>query len=118
MSEVVEKKVTKLDAVRQAILAGKGSADEGVAWIKNTFDLDITKPMFSSYKSKILGGEQTDKPKRGRKKEFSPVKTNGNGNGHANLVEHVQLAMSMQKAIEKYGVDTVRTVLDLATGKS
>lgn len=43
--------ITKTEAVKAALAEGMESPEEGVAFIKSKYGLDITKPQFSTYKS-------------------------------------------------------------------
>jgi hypothetical protein len=123
MSEVAERKMSKIKAVQACIEAGEASDNlAGIAWIAKTYGLAITPPMFSSYKSKLTNPAKPAGVKKERKKKatafvkphyekFSAV----NGNGHGSLTDHASLAIAMHNAVQKYGADVVKTVLELAT---
>src|SRR3954447_9138571 len=59
--------ISKADAVREALSAGKESPDEGVEFIKDRFGIEISKTHFSSSKSKFKRKEQ-GKPSLVKKK--------------------------------------------------
>ena len=116
MSEVAERKVSKINCVKEAIAAGKTDLDEMVAWIKDEHGVEITKAMASSYKSKLSNPTKQSVAKKERKKKATAFVEphQANGNGHGSLAEHVQLAITLSKAIDRHGVATVRTILEQA----
>src|SRR3954452_22629614 len=58
------KGITKAEAVRRALAAGKESPEEGVDYIKRQFGIDMAKQHFSASKSQIK--------RRGREVEPAP----------------------------------------------
>jgi len=65
--------MSKMEAVKRALADGKDSRAEGIAYVKETFGIELSPNHFSNYKSKILAGGK--KKRRGRppgKKRVAP----------------------------------------------
>lgn len=100
--------ISKSDAIRAAVKAGKNSPSEGVAWIKETYGLDVTTGTFSTTKTQ-------DKKKAGESTAVKTlnasgaVKTAGNvtGNGKASG-DAVHLAQSVKSLVDQYGAEAVK----------
>jgi hypothetical protein len=90
--------MSKAEAVRQAIAAGVDQPQEASAYIKEKFGLEVSPPMFSSYKSQMKkrqGG-------RGRRK--------ARGNGPAGGVD---LARKVKALVDEYGADAVKEMAEV-----
>lgn len=59
-------KVTKAAAIRAAIAAGKDSPDEGIAFIRDRFGLDVSKQHWSASRSQFKRKEGLGGPKAAR----------------------------------------------------
>lgn len=95
--------VTKADAVRAALAAGKSLPDEGVAYVKAEFGLDISKAMFSSYKTaeKARARKKGGRPRGRRPGAGAPAVAR---NGKADVVEALA---TIKKLVDELGVDQV-----------
>lgn len=109
---------TKADAVRQAIAEGKDAPQEGVAYIKEKFGLDITAQQFSTYKSiakkKAAGGSGTSSgrgPGGRRKAVRSTAGTGSNGTGSA-----ADLARQVKSLVDAYGAGQVKSMVEVFEG--
>ena len=60
---------TKLEAVHRAIVEGHDKPDEGVAYIRATFGIDMPTKHFSTYKSQLRKREE-----RPAKRPSSPAR--------------------------------------------
>lgn len=110
--------VSKADAVRAALAEGIDSPDDGVAFLKKRFGIEIDKPTWSSYKSaektrqaKAAGGE---KPKLGRPPLHqpsveSPMSTSPQGKA-PNVVQSLE---SIKDLVETLGVEQVVAIAKL-----
>jgi hypothetical protein len=94
-------KMTKFEAVKQALAGGRDSAREAMPWIKEQFDLDINEPTFNSYKSSI-------KNKARKEQEPEPQ-----GEGFKGEVDPLEAARAVKELVEKYGAKTVKGLADL-----
>lgn len=98
-------KVSKADAVRAALAAGMDKPQEGVAYIKGQFGLDLSTQMFSSYKS-----QEAKRAGQGRRRGRPARVIAGNGksetNGHgpAGLATQIQ---AIKTLVDKLGADQV-----------
>jgi hypothetical protein len=62
--------ISRLDAVRAALDAGKQKAAEGIAFIRSTFGLDVSSATFENYRATV----RAEKPKkRGRPPAPAPT---------------------------------------------
>lgn len=110
---------TKADAVRQAITEGKEVPQEGVAYIKEKFGLDITPQQFSTYKSiakkKAAGsGTGVGNGRRGggrRKTVRTAVDAGSNGMGNA-----ADLARQVKSLVDAYGAGQVKSMVEVFEG--
>lgn len=102
--------MTKADAVRAAVAEGKLKPQDGCAWIKEKFGIDITPQHFSSYKSSEA--KKTGAPgRRGRKpREAAAVVATPNGAPVA-TGGAVDLAKQLKGLVTRYGADEVSGML-------
>ena len=98
---------SKAEMVRQALAVGKEAPDDGVAFIKEKFGIDIDKPMFGSYKSqeKARKEKQAISAPRGpgrlaapKAASVAPASVNGNP---------ADLARQIKTLIAQYGAVAV-----------
>jgi hypothetical protein len=93
---------TKMDAVRAALSAGVTKPAEGVAYLKEQFNIGITPQMFSAYKSNA-------KKKRGRRgRPPGRRAASGVGNGNAQGATAADLARDVKRLVEQYGAAAVK----------
>jgi hypothetical protein len=98
--------MTKTDAVKAAIAAGKDMPAEGVQWIKETHGLDIDPQHFSAIKSQARKKAGGPPARRGRKPRAA---SNGSGvsSGRAS-VNPAELARDVKRLVEQYGAAAVK----------
>lgn len=103
-------KISKADAVRKAVAAGKDNPTEGSSFIKAEFGLDITPAVFSTYKTadkkRALGGACVAKDRKTRAGAEPTGQRVGNG-GPVDLVRQVK------ELVDQYGVATVKEIADV-----
>src|SRR3954465_7440146 len=90
---------TKADAVREALKEGVESPQDGVAYVREKFGLEITAQQYSTYKSiekkKAAGGKAANGRRRGgRRKADRPIIGAGN-NGTGNAVDLARQVKSL-----------------------
>src|SRR5206468_1818357 len=99
--------ISKTEAVRRALAAGKATAAEGVPWVKGQFGLDLTPNHFNTIKS-TLGKGQGGGQKGGAGKPKPAPK--------AGEPDAVQAVRAVKEVMDKFGADTVRGLVDLLEG--
>jgi hypothetical protein len=107
-------KMTKTDAVKAAIAAGKDMPVEGVQWIKETHGLDIDPQHFSAIKSQARKKAGAAPGRRGRKPRTA---SNGSGisSGRAS-VNPADLARDVKRLVEQYGAAAVKDMAGVFAG--
>ena len=112
-----EKAVSKADAVRAALAHGMEKPDDGVAYIKAKFGIDLPKPMWSSYRAQIRARENRSEgqaPKRGRKTKavvqgyLVPPKIVPTGEG-----DLINVMEAMKPLVASLGAEKVKRIVDL-----
>ena len=99
-------KITQKEAVRRAIEAKKDQPKEGVAWIKETFSMDLSPGAFSTLKTLLKSANKPSGKKRGRPARTIPTaRPTTIGNGKANPVD---LARGVKALVDQFGADAVR----------
>ncbi len=86
--------LTKTEAVRQAIAAGKDKPTEGCQWIREKFYLVVAPNLFSTLKAQIQKGEKQKAAKEAPK----AAATNTDG---------VDLARKVKALVAEYGAEQV-----------
>ncbi|WP_165252191.1 thioesterase [Paludisphaera soli] len=117
------KAISKAAAVRDALEQGEESPDDGVAYIKKIHGIEISKQMFSSYKTKEKTRQSENqqpaapKGKPGRKPngETAPEPrpapaARPAANGEPDLIEAME---AMQPLVASLGADKVKRIVDL-----
>jgi hypothetical protein len=114
------KVVSKASAVRDAIARGKVTPEDGTSYIKRVYGLDITKQMFSSYKSqeKLRRAKAGSKGKPGRKPragagQSAPgdsASSSNSAKGDANLLDAME---AMKPLVANLGAERVKRIVDL-----
>jgi hypothetical protein len=99
--------ISKTEAVRRALAAGKATAAEGVPWVQGQFGLDLTPNHFNTIKS-TLGKGQGGGHKGGAGKP-KPVPKAGEPDA-------VQAVRAVKEVLDQFGADTVRGLVDLLEG--
>jgi hypothetical protein len=98
--------MTKTDAAKAAIAAGKDMPTEGVQWIKETHGIDIDPQHFSAIKSQARKKAGGPPARRGRKPRTTPSGS-GAGSGRA-PVSPADLARDVKRLVEQYGAAAVK----------
>lgn len=113
--------VSKAEAVRQALAAGKDSPADGTGYIKSAYGIDMEKQAFSSYKAQAKAreakqsGGTTAKP--GRKPKASPAELRPEPAPQAKSA-HFSGGMigdlaAIKALVEKLGVEEVQQIAKL-----
>jgi hypothetical protein len=115
------KPISKADAVRDALARGKSAPDDGVAYVKKIHGIDISKQMFSSYKTqeksrraRHQGAAYRAQPGRGEPREAiegylaPPAKKAPQGEG--DLLAAME---AMKPLVDSLGADKVHRLVDL-----
>lgn len=103
-------KISKANAVRAAVAEGMTTPEDGVAYIKTKFGMDVTKLMWSSYraqdkarqKKKAADGEAAPAPK-----PRAVASSNGKASSPA------ELAREVKALVEKFGATAVKEMTDV-----
>lgn len=111
-----QEKVTKADAVRAALAEGIETPDEGIAFIKSRYGIDMGKAMFSSYKSqqKAKAG-QSGVHRQGVRKGGRPRKAPETPASAATGVDVGIVAdlAAVKRLVERMGAGQVREMIAL-----
>jgi hypothetical protein len=104
--------MTKADAVRAAVAAGKSKPADAVQWIKEQHGIEITPQHFSSYKSsqaKKDGGIPSGGGRRGRRPAEAVASVpRGPRVGNSGAAD---LARQVKSLVTQYGADEVSGML-------
>jgi hypothetical protein len=100
--------MTKADAVRAAVKEGKLKPQDGCAWIKEKFGIDITPAHFSSYKSSEAKKAGTPGRRGRRPHEVGTPASNGTPVAPGGAVD---LAKQLKSLVTRYGADEVSGML-------
>jgi hypothetical protein len=111
--------VSKSAAAREAIAQGIESPEDAVAFIKQRFGIEMSKPHFSAVKSQLKkreasGGSAAPKARRGRKPKaavegyLAPPKVVPTGEG--DLLEALE---AMKPLVASLGAEKVKRIVDL-----
>ena len=108
--------VSKSEAIRHALAAGFGGPQEGTAYIRKEFAIELTPSHFSAVKAtgKKKGGTAS-KGKPGRKPRqpvdgFIAPPAKRRTNGEADLIESLE---TLKPLIAQYGPDKMKRLVDL-----
>lgn len=114
------KAISKAKAVRDALAHGYTTPEDGRNYVKRVYGIDITKQMFSSYKSqeKIrrakagLKGKSGRKPKGGvdQAAEADSYLSPKLAKGEANLLDAME---TMKPLVSNLGAEQVKRIVDL-----
>jgi hypothetical protein len=110
---------TKADAVREALKEGVDSPQDGAAYVKQKFRLDITPQQFSTYKSIEKkkangGGTGVGNGRRGGGRPKADRPANGaasKGTGNA-----ADLARQVKSLVDAYGAGQVKSMVEVFEG--
>ncbi len=117
MSKAAEPTVTKTEAVRQALQHNpKFSPAEGVAWIKEQFDIDLSPTHWSTYRFNQNKKAGTSTIVRSRSTATAPAAHSPSSNGTAPST--LQLAKSLMVLVRQYGVTEVASTLEIVAALS
>ena len=106
-----EGKITQKEAVKQAIAAGKDQPKDGVAYVKETFGMELSTGGFSTLKTQLKSaGKTPGKKKRGRPAGVStsaptPAPKKASMNGH--MANPADLARGVKSLVEQFGAAAV-----------
>ena len=126
--EAPAEKITQRVAVERALAAGKDTPTEGVAFVKEQFDITLNNGAFSTIKSQLkqAGGTTKSAGKRGR----PAGSANGNGAAHttangsapvrtgsastaAVATNPAELAQAVKALVKQHGVETIKNMVDV-----
>ena len=107
--------ISKSAAVRAAVDAGAESPEDGVAFIKAHYGLEISKTHFSAAKSKYKSDGAPRKGTRGRKPKavegiLSAPKRARSANGHKDLLAAIE---AIKPLVDSLGVERVKKIAEL-----
>lgn len=105
-------KVTKSDAVRDALAEGQDTSTEGIAFIKAKFEIDMTPAHLSSYKSqqKAKAGKPAGRRGRAPRAETAVALPASGSNVPSGLAIQVEAIKSL---VDVLGVDQVVSIARL-----
>jgi hypothetical protein len=106
-----EGRVTKATAVREALKEGVENPQEGVAYIKEKFKIDITAQQFSTYKSIEKSKKAGGNKKRGRGRGGRPASGTASTDGKQASTDPVELARQVKSLVKAYGAPAVSGML-------
>ncbi len=108
--------ITKVGAVRAALEEGSGLPEQGVAFIKSRFGLDITRQHFSAIKSQLKKREGAPRMSRPGRKPRRPAAVRSTAppvrfaNGEAGLLEALEV---IKPLVAQLGADKVKRLVEL-----
>jgi hypothetical protein len=110
------KVISKADAVRAALAAGFEGPQDGTAYIRKEFGIEIAPQHFSAVKSQLKKAAGAPKGKPGRKPKaaidgyLAPPPKRHSRDGQPDLLAAME---AMKPLVESLGVDTVKRLADL-----
>jgi len=106
--KTAEGTISKADAVRAALKAGHDKPQEASTYIKETYGLDVTPQVVSTYKS-IDNKRKGKGKKRGRKPAAEAAAAPGpKASSKPHMANPADLARGVKSLVETYGADAVR----------
>jgi hypothetical protein len=102
-SDVPSPTMTKTEAVKLAVEKGKDKPREGVAWIKETYGLDVSPDYFSTTKSALKATGKAKAP------SSSPKEKGGEPGA---LVELARDLEALRRLRAKYGAEEIKRLLE------
>lgn len=107
-----EGKITQKEAVKQALAAGKDSPPDGVAYVKEHFDITLNNGAFSTIKSQLkkASGTTVSAGKRGRPTAKTPSAAAPSANGVPNMALQIEAIKTLCSTL---GVDQVKDIAEL-----
>jgi hypothetical protein len=117
-SQAATQSVTKSEAVRRAIAAGKAMPNEGVAYIKETFGLDLSPAHFSNIKSTTGGKKKRPGRPKGSKnmaKADEIVAAAPRAAARANAAIDIEAIQQVKELVKTLGMPTVKTLVDMVS---
>jgi hypothetical protein len=106
--------VNRAEAVRVALAEGKETPEEGVAFIKDRYGVDMPKAVFSSYKSQEKAKKNkaagATPAKRGRPPAAATPAAKPSTNGQSNPAD---LARAVKSLVTQYGADAVKGMAEV-----
>lgn len=117
-SQAATETIGKSEAVRRAIAAGKAMPNEGVAYIKETFGLDLSPAHFSNIKSTTGGKKKRPgRPKGSKSKSKAEelVVAVPRAAARSNGAIEIQAIQQVKELVNKLGVPAVKTLVDMVS---
>jgi hypothetical protein len=105
--------ITRPDAVRAALDAGKDRADDGVAFIRATFGVEISPTTFENYRAAIRSGRKRPGPKPAQKPAAAPASSPTPAARRPRRAAARVPAPRVPAARGRLSVDDVRRLLEL-----
>ncbi len=116
-------KLTQKEAVKRAIAAGSDQPGDGIKYVKDKFDMDLSKSAFSTLKT-MLKNDSVTPAKRGRPSGSAKALTSASKRAsastavHANGKPHMandpaELARVVKQLVTQYGVESVKSMADV-----
>ena len=115
-------KITQRVAVERALAAGKDTPTEGVAFVKEQFDITLNNSAFSTIKSQLkqAGGTTKSAGKRGRPAGSTNASANGatapkpvSTRPAAGATNPAELAQAVKELVAAHGAETVKAMADV-----
>lgn len=112
--------ISKAEMVRVALAEGMEKPDDGVAFIKARYGIDLPKPMWSSYRAQQKARDKkaagsTESPKRGRKPrqvaetgQVAPSKIQAKGN-----LDVIGALEALKPLVKQMGAEDVKRLVDI-----
>ncbi|QEL19301.1 hypothetical protein [Limnoglobus roseus] len=95
--------ITKAEAVRKALAAGKESPSDGVAYLKSEFGIEISTAMFSTYKT-----AEKKKAEGKKSRTAKTVEPEAKPTGKAAKGDTVEFVRQVKDLVDQYGVEAVK----------
>lgn len=109
--------VSKTDAVREAISQGIDSPEEGTAFVRDRFGLEVSNQYFSNIKSRMKGQQGRPKGKPGRKPgrkgpagKHANARKEPQANGQADVLAALE---AIKPLVASLGAERVKRLVDV-----
>jgi hypothetical protein len=103
--------VTKATAVREALKEGVANPQEGLAFVKEKFKIEMTAQQFSTYKSIEKSKKGGPRRQGGRGKVGRPASGKASTDGKQASTDPVELARQVKSLVKAYGAPAVSEML-------
>jgi len=114
-AEAPAEKMTQREAVEKALAAGKESPADGVAYVKEEFDITLSNGAFSTIKSKIKNTADAPAKKRGRPAASAnePAAPKPAGKTPAAATNPAELAQAVKALVKQHGAEAIKQMVDV-----